>query len=332
MYFGTGFIDIQVNGASGVDINDPNNLNAEGIRKICWHQWEQGVAKWYPTIITGPDKEIVAILEIIADARKQDDLIESSIPGVHLEIWVSPEAKGCHNERFFRNPDWSFVKGLKPELRKLIKIVTIAPELDGAKEFIQTAFQNGVRVGIGHTMADYKTIQIACEMGASFSTHLGNGIPGLLNRTDNPIWSQLSLPMAASFIADGFHVKGPCLKSMINLKGTHNSIIVTDSIFATGLEDGDYELRGNSIRVKDGKSFLPYSPDVLAGSVTTMLKEFSFLSRCGFCYKETMDMMSKSPASLLGISSEMSSCPLYIDIKGSEAKVVSLSIDGKKVV
>jgi len=318
-----GFVDIQVNGCFGHDVNNAETLSPKTLDQMCAYQLRKGVSKWFPTIISNSTDRITKILEIIARARQENELIEKSIPGVHLEIYVARQAMGCHNERYLRDPSWVFIESLFQEgLGSLIKIITIAPELDSSFEFIQEAVKNKIVVAVGHTLADYPILEKAYKAGARLSTHLGNGIPELLNRTNNPIISQLELPFKATLIADGYHITPYGLRCLIRLKGVENTIIITDSIFAAGSNEGSYALNGMKITVSKGKAFLTENPHILAGSVTTMPDEFSVLKRCGFENDEIIAMTSSNVISLFGLEQEPN---MRLQIEGSRIASVAPS-------
>lgn len=327
-----GFVDMQVNGAMGVDIQNPDSLNPESLMELCRYQWQNGVVKCYPTIISNSDEVILAVLQKIFEARRSSELVAATIPGVHLEIYVSSKANGCHNLSFLRRLDWQFIESLRH--RSLVKIITLAPELPGSSKFIKEAVKAGIRVGIGHTMANYQTIVEACRIGASFSTHLGNGIPPMLFRNENTIVFQLAQEeKSATFIADLCHLSEAALKVYIKAKRVERSIIITDSIAATGMGNGEFSFAGQPIVVKDGWASLKGAQGILAGSVTTMLQSFSNLQKCGFGVPEIIRMMSYNPRTLLGLEDGTESC--YVRMETSQdtlPKIEEVLIGGKRVI
>lgn len=296
-----GFVDLQVNGAIGVDINNPGHLTVESLEDLCRYQAENGVVRFLPTIISNPDEVIREILVRIAEVKKQSELVRIMIPGVHLEAYVAEKAKGCHNPKYLRNPDWAFIERLE-ELADLICLITVAPELPGTFDFIGQAKKVGKRVAIGHTLANPGQISAAYNAGAILCTHLGNGVPTTLPRhgQGNPIWRQLAIPnFYASFIPDFHHIDPETLRDFITLKGVNRSIVVTDSIFATGLGDGEYDLNGQNIAVRGGRVYLKSNPEVLAGSVATTLQCFANLLLIGFEPHQVLFMMSSAPAKIM---------------------------------
>jgi len=325
-----GFIDLQVNGCAGFDVNNPEELSVENIFKMTEYQWRQGVIRWFPTIISNSDEAIKHILRVIAEARKKDSLIEYSIPGVHLEIYVAEEAKGVHNPDYLRYPKWEFIQRLPSELKEIVKIITLAPELPNATRFIKAARERGIVIALGHTLANQEIIIKACLSGATLSTHLGNGIPQKIDRHQNPIIFQLAnRSLSASFIADGYHVDLNILKTFIQMKGVSRSIIVTDSISAAGCPGGEYRLVDVKIIVRNGASYFVGTP-YLAGSVTTMIKEFeNLIYLCGFSWPEAITMTFINPMNLMKL--KMSSLVYCNFGKDHGLKIKSVKIKGKKV-
>lgn len=331
----SGFVDIQVNGRQGIDFNYPDYLYSEAVEYLCELQLKGGVVRFCPTIVSNSDEVIKAILSRIKEARQTKKYVAETIPGVHLETYVSPEAAGCHNKSFLRRPDWRFIDDLG-DLGDLIKIITIAPELPGAIEFIRKAVAAGIKVSIGHTMADHKTIVAACQSGALCGTHVGNGIPSMIPRNDNPINSLLSLEFLwATFIADFHHIPAHILKHYIRrAKGVGRSIIITDSIAAAGMGDGSYELAGQPIAVKDDRACMATDERSLAGSVITMLQSAHNLEAMGFTPEEVVCLTSLNPASFLGISDSMRDALVVVDVGESDGafKVEKVSISGRSIV
>jgi len=311
-----GFVDLQVNGAIGVDVNNPDHLTVESLRELCRYQAGNGVVRFLPTIISNPDEIIREILLRIREVRGRDELVRTMIPGVHLETYIAQGAKGCHNQKYLREPDWVFIEKLE-ELADLICLITVAPELPGALNFIGQARGAGKRIAIGHTLANPNQISAAYEAGAILCTHLGNGVPAILPRhgCGNPLWRQIAIPnLHASFIPDFHHIDPGTLLDFITIKGVNRSVIVTDSIFAAGLSDGDYDFNGQNIAVEGGRAYLKSNPAALAGSVTTMLQCFANLLRIGFEPHQISFMMSGAPAKIMNWS--LNDCNLELEVEG----------------
>jgi len=282
--------------------------------------------------VSSPDEVIKEVLARVAEARIRFPLVERMIPGVHLECYPAPGALGCHNPRNARPPDWSFIDSLGG-LADLICLITVAPELDGAIIFILNGVRAGKKMAIGHTLASSLEISAAYDAGACLSTHLGNGAPAELPRhgKGNPLWRQFAISnLHASLIADFQHIDSETLRDFVTIKGIHRSIIVTDSIFAAGLGEGEYEFSGQKIVVKRGRAYLKNRPEVLAGSVTSMLECLDNLLKIGLQTNQALHMMSAGPALLMNWNLEGSS--LTVERNGEGAKVKSLLMDGERMI
>jgi len=152
-----------------------------------------------------------------------------------------------------------------------ISLVTLAPELEGAVELIEFLVRQKITVCLGHHLASRHQIQKAVEAGAKASTHLGNGIPKTLDRTDNPIINQLvNDDLMGMFITDGHHLSDDFIKLALRSKGIDNFIITSDSAPIAGLSPGNYDWAGNSVCLKDSGAIYLQESNLLAGSSATM--------------------------------------------------------------
>jgi N-acetylglucosamine-6-phosphate deacetylase len=147
-----------------------------------------------------------------------------------------------------------------------IAVITLAPELPGALEFISRARASGITVGIGHTDADPEQIHRAVQAGATLATHFGNGCAELIHRHNNPLWAQLVRPeLSASIICDGFHIPPEVAKVVFRMKGVGRCILVTDAIHVAGLPPGQYDLVGRQIELLPGGNVLLLDRSSMAG-------------------------------------------------------------------
>jgi N-acetylglucosamine-6-phosphate deacetylase len=176
LFVAPGLIDVQINGYMGVDFSGPG-LTIEGIRKATKALWKVGVTTYFPTIITSDIDRIKENFAVLA-AAKNDPEIGKSIAGFHLEgPYISPVKgfRGAHLEKYIKLPDWKEFQEIQKAANNGIKLITLAPELEGAISFIQKCVANGVVVSLGHHNGSAKDIQQAVDAGAKMATHLGNG-------------------------------------------------------------------------------------------------------------------------------------------------------------
>ncbi|MDE3181053.1 MAG: amidohydrolase family protein, partial [Acidobacteriota bacterium] len=235
-----GFIDIQINGFEGVDFSDPS-LDAAKALSVLPSIWRTGVTTFCPTLVTNTLERLERNFQILEQARRLDARFAAAAPCYHLEgPYLSPGgAHGAHDPDLMRNPDWNEFARLQRAAGGNIGIVTLAPELPGACDFIRHAAEAGVITAIGHTDCTPEEIHNAIEAGAKLSTHLGNGCPAFIPRHENPIWAQIADDrLQASLICDGFHLPSDFVHTVYKAKGIGRCILVTDAIHAANLPPG----------------------------------------------------------------------------------------------
>ncbi|HPF04388.1 MAG TPA: amidohydrolase family protein, partial [Bacteroidales bacterium] len=210
LFVAPGFIDNQVNGFAGVSFTfGGGELTAEGVKKATRELWKTGVTTYIPTLTTNSNELLTKNFSILGEV-KDDSALLGSIPGFHLEgPFISPVDgyRGAHPLRFVRKPDWEEFLQLNKSAGNNIIQVTIAPEMEGALDFISNCTRAGIVVGLGHHNADAQLVKEAVDRGADIATHLGNGCANMINRHINPLWPQLSDDrLMVSIICDGFHL------------------------------------------------------------------------------------------------------------------------------
>ena len=242
VYIAPGLIDVQINGYMGVDFSI-QDLTMNGIRKATRELWKEGVTTFFPTLITNEHNALKKNFAILAQAL-DDPEIGTSIPGFHLEgPYISPIQgfRGTHLEKYIRKPDWQEFMVYQNAAKKGIKLITVAPEVEGAIPFIRKCVENRVVVSLGHHNGSAEIIRKATDAGASMSTHLGNGCANMIDRHHNPLWPQLADDrLTPSIIADGYHLTKEELQSFYKVKGPGNIILVSDALDLAGLPPGEY--------------------------------------------------------------------------------------------
>ncbi len=269
-----GFFDPQVNGCGGVDFN-AKDLDPEKVRRALYLLASSGVTRFFPTLITASHERIVHQLNILARAFEEDPLFEEMCPGIHLEgpyISVEDGPRGAHPREFVRPPKWDEIEKFQEACHGRIRLITLAPETEGAIPFIEKAAEAGMVIGIGHTDAPEKILDEALRAGARMSCHLGNGARAVLPRHQNPIQKQLAMDgLMASIIVDGIHLPDYVVKNMVRAKGVDRILLTTDSMAGAGAPPGRYTLGDLEVEVgsEDRAARLPGTP-YLAGSTLTM--------------------------------------------------------------
>lgn len=304
-----GLVDIQVNGYGGQEFASPD-LTEEKVRNIAQHLLRFGVTRFCPTLTTQPPEVFDKALSVIARTCETDPWLGAAIVGIHLEgPFLSPEegARGAHPREWCCAPEWDLFCRWQDRAGGRIRIVTLAPELPGAIEFIEKATARGVIIGIGHTLANAQQIRAAVEAGARLSTHLGNGCPAQIHRHQNPIWPQLAEDrLMASFIADGHHLPPPVLKSMIRAKGPSRTVLISDLSGQAGQPPGVYRSPFCDVEIlPDGRLVVPGQREYLAGASAPLLRGVAVARAfAGLDWPVAFAMASQNPANLLGLSED----------------------------
>ncbi len=295
-------IDIQVNGYDGVGFTEAD-LEIEDIYTIILKLQAQGVTSFLPTLFTAPQNILLRNLNLLA-GLESDPLVSEMIPGFHLEGPYLSELdgpRGAHNKEWLRDPDWIEFLEFESAAAGRIKLITLAPERNGAMEMIRKAREFDITVALGHHNADVDTIEEAIRAGARLSTHLGNAAVSPMDRHLNPIWPQLAADeLYASIIADGFHLTLEELKVFFRAKGVDQLILISDLTYLSGRPPGIYTWQGQSIQIhNNGKVSLP-GEKWLAGASLPLFKGITNMICMGGCLlKEAIDMATINPATLL---------------------------------
>lgn len=296
-----GLVDLQINGFQGLDFNTLP-ITEELISKAVRGLWKEGVTTFYPTVITNGSDEIEEMMRIFSKACKEDYLVNQSIAGIHLEgPFISPEdgPRGAHGKEYVMKPDWALFQRWQRAAEGRIKILTLSPEWTDAITFIRKCKNEGVTVSIGHTAATPYQIQEAVKAGARMSTHFGNGAHLMLPRHPNYLWEQLAQDdLWTGFIADGFHLPDCVIKVILKTK-QEKAVMVSDAVYLSGLEPGEYEthIGGKVVLSKEGKLHLAENSNLLAGSAKLLTWGIEQLVQKELCsLSKAWEMASSRPA------------------------------------
>lgn len=326
-----GMVDLQINGYGGIDFNTPP-LTEEAVHQVTRRIAALGVTTYYPTVITNSGEQIEQLVATIASACRADSFTDSCIAGIHIEgPFISPVdgARGAHDKAFVCAPDWSWMERWIKAAQGKLSILTLSPEWDNAPAFIRTCVQHGIRVSIGHTVASPEQIQQAVAAGASLSTHLGNGAPGMLPRHSNIIWEQLAHDeLSTCAIADGFHLPDSVLKVFLKVRG-EQLIIVSDAVYLSGMEAGEYDthIGGRVVLTPEGRLHTAANPEILAGSAQMLPANIEHIARSGLCSPaQAWDMASLRPAAYMQLPAALGLA------EGAPADLVLFDWDQDKLI
>ena len=303
LFIAPGLIDIQINGYMGVDFSGPD-LTVEGVKKATRALWKAGVTSYFPTIITSDVDRLKKNFAILAQAKK-DPEIGKSIPCFHLEgPYISPVAgfRGAHLEKYIKAPDWKEFSEIQAAAEGGIRLITVAPELEGAIPFIKKCVASGMIVSLGHHNGTAAEITAAVDAGARMATHLGNGCANMINRHHNPIWPQLADDrVTPSIIADGFHLTKEEVRSFYKAKGPDNTILVSDALDLAGLPPGMYERGERMLELTPNVVKLP-KENVLAGAASPISMCVGVVMDYTQCsLGDAIQMASTNPAEMMSL-------------------------------
>jgi N-acetylglucosamine-6-phosphate deacetylase len=319
-----GFIDMHIHGGAGHDVMEvsPDALPAVE-RLLCGH----GVTTYFPTTVTAPvDRTLVALERLanaIENARSPTDGLRARPVGIHLEgPFISHARPGVHPVADLLPPTLEMFERFWEASRGTIKVMTIAPELEGARAVIAEATRRGVCVSMGHSDADLQQAQAGVAAGARHATHIFNAMRPLGHRDPGIIGEALmDERLSAEIIADGIHVDPLVVRLFLRVKGADAAVLVTDATSATGMPNGRYRLGSLEVDVKDGKCLVDGK---LAGSVLTMDKAVrNIVKFANWDLQQAIRLATVNPARTTGLPTNAGML-----VPGAVADIVALSPNG----
>jgi N-acetylglucosamine-6-phosphate deacetylase len=288
-----GFVDLQVNGAFGVDVaTEPSRLG-----ELSEALLSTGTTAYLPTIISSPESLYEEVLPKLVPAGEASPRAENL--GVHLEgPFINLEKRGAHAPAHVAPPD----PGLLLRLLDLapVRMITVAPELEGADELMELALRSGVVVSAGHSDAPFELAYEALDASVAGVTHLFNAMSPLHHRAPGLPGAAFAHPRAVcGLIADGHHVHPEMVGLTFRMLGPDRIYLTTDAIAAAGMGDGEYRLAPWTVYMEGGVPRL--GSDTIAGSALTMNEAFrNILAFTGCTVPEAARMASTTPARLVG--------------------------------
>jgi len=302
-YIAPGLTDLQVNGFAGVDFSDPG-LTPDMFRKATRALWKEGVTTFFPTLITQSAAHLQHCFSRLTAALQEPETA-AAVPGFHLEgpyISPLPGYRGAHLEKYIRQADWDEFLSFQKAAGNRIRLITLAPEAEGALALIRKCREQGITVALGHHNGSAAVIRAAVDAGATLSTHLGNGCANLIHRHENPLWPQLADDrLTATLIADGAHLNDDEIKCFYKMKGRDNTILVSDALDLAGLPPGEYTRGERKVVVTSAVATFP-DENCLAGAVVPLSQCVSSMVHVTGCaWSDAIDMASGNPARALGM-------------------------------
>ena len=312
-----GLVDVHFHGCVGEDFSD---ASPEGLQRMADFELSQGVTYICPAGMTLPEDQLTAICRNAA-AHRAKNAGGAQLVGLHLEgPFLSTAKKGAQNGDFLHDPDSAMLRRLQKAAEGCVKLVTVAPEQPGAMDFIRAAVADGIAVSVGHTTADYDTAAAAFAAGADHATHLYNGMPPLHHRSPGVIGAAFDDPkVQVELICDGIHIHSSVVRATFRLFGAERVILISDSLRATGMPDGQYPFGGQEIEVHGNRATILGHPETLAGSVTSLMGCLRQAVAFGVPLADAVRAASYNPARSIGIDRQAGSLDT-----GKEASLILL--------
>jgi N-acetylglucosamine-6-phosphate deacetylase len=315
-----GGVDLQINGALGFAFPDLESKHIEILPKICQFLWDQGVDAFLPTLVTTSLDKFRRSLSTIADYIRT---VQTAAPatiqpktaeilGVHLEgPFLNPQKRGAHPVEFLLPLTIENVKQVLGDCADIVKIITLAPELDSTGEVISYLQSLGISVSLGHSQATAEQAQQAFARGASMVTHAFNAMPSLHHREPGLLGAAIVYPgVKCGLIADGKHVSPTMIDFLLRAGRYQKGVfLVSDALAPLGLPDGVYPWDSRQIEVRKGTAWVrldyhsPLESATLAGTTLSLLAGVQNLVEWGICDAESaIALATESPRKAIGIS------------------------------
>ena len=300
----SGCFDLQVNGYAGFDFNG-RPLSIDELSVLCHRLDQDGVKAILATVITAPLDQMVTRISALATAIENHPHLAKMIAGLHIEgPFINPETGyvGAHPPTSVRRANWEDCERILDAGRGLVRLWTLAPEMDADASVTERLAERGVKVAAGHSNASLEQLRRSIDRGLTLYTHLGNGCPAILPRHDNIIQRVLSLSdqLHITFIADGHHVPLYALQNYLRCVPTERVIIVSDCMSAAGLGPGTYPLGDQTVYVDQDLAAWSEDRTHFAGSATTLPQMQTILAeRMGLSAEQTDLLTRLNPTNYL---------------------------------
>ncbi|VBB05371.1 metal-dependent hydrolase [Lucifera butyrica] len=294
-YLSPGFVDIHIHGSAGSDTMDKNN---QALDRVSESIARTGVTSFLPTTMTMDLSRIETALDHIRTRMNpEQEKKGAEILGAHLEgPFISQTYKGAQSATYILSPDFNKIK----QYTDIIRIVTLAPELDGSIPFIEECRRHNIIASIGHSAAEYEEAMAAIAAGASHITHTFNALTPLNHRKPGVVGAAMDSDVTCELIVDNLHVHPAAQRILLKTKGINKIILVTDAMRACLLEDGEYDLGGQTVFVKNNEARLPGG--VIAGSVLKLNEAvYNFRQNTGLPLTDVLKAVTVNPAARIGV-------------------------------
>lgn len=297
-----GLVDVHFHGAAGFDFCDGT---PEALEAIASYELASGITSICPATMTLSADRLEEICRNAAQYQTQPGSNAARLSGIHLEgPFIAAEKKGAQNPDFIVPPSLALLDTLNEASGGLVKLITVAPETPGAMEFIPDAAKK-VHVSIGHTSCDFDTAAQAIALGADHLTHTYNAMQPLSHRAPGPIAAGFLAPVMAEVICDGIHVHPAMIQALLRLFGPDHVVFISDSMRATGMPDGAYDLGGLTVHVAG--PYAKLADGTIAGSVSNLMQCMKKAVSMGIPLETAVACATINPARSIGIDDAVGS-------------------------
>ena len=329
-----GLTDIHFHGCVGSDFCDGT---MEAIDAMAAYEASMGVTSIAPATMTLGREALLTICETAAEYKKAQDAGEKNgraiLCGINMEgPFLSSEKKGAQNSDFLVAPNQALYEEMQEKSGGLIKLVAIAPEVEGAMDFIRQN-KGKVTLSVAHTMADYDIAMEAFGAGANHVTHLYNAMLPYSHRAPGVVGATADFGAEAELICDGVHIHPAAVRATFKMLGDDNIILISDSMMATGLEDGDYSLGGQDVKVTGNLATL--KDGTIAGSNTNLMNCMRYaVKEMKIPIESAVKCAAVNPAKSIGVYDQYGSITAgkianLVLLKKEDLNIVKVVLKGK---
>ena len=296
-----GLVDIHSHGAVGHDFCDED---VKGLKEILAYEKSVGVTSYCPTSMTFPEEKLSRVFAQIPEVMEEEDSRYARVLGINMEgPFISPAKVGAQNPDYVMKADVDMFRRLDHNCGNAIRLVTLAPEVEGNMDFIRE-LKDEVHISIGHTAAGYDTASEAFALGADHVTHLFNAMPAFAHRDPGVVGATADHQRVyVEVICDLIHIHPSMIRAIFSFLGEERMVLISDSMEATGMEDGVYQLGGQKVK-KEG-AYARLLDGTIAGSVTCLFDGFRNAVKAGIPLESAIRLVTMNPAKSIGMEDQV---------------------------
>ena len=326
-----GLTAVHFHGCRGADLADGD---AAGLQTMAEYELSRGVTQICPAGMTLLEEQLIKVCRTAA-AHKREGRPGADLAGINLEgPFLSYAKKGAQNGEWLHAPDVAMLRRLEEASEGLVKLVSVAPEEPGALDFIREVAEE-VNVSVAPTTAGYDTAMAAFRAGAREVTHLFNAMPSFTHRAPGVVGAALDSPWSrVELISDGIHIHPSVVRATFKMFGSDRVVLISDTMRAAGMSDGEYDLGGQNVIVKGPLATL--ADGTIAGSVTDLMACMKTAVSFGIPLADAVRAAAVNPAKAIGIFDRVGSLEAgkraNVAVLGPDLELRAVFFHGKQVV